>query len=377
MAIITGTENDDILAGTPGDDTISGLGGNDIIDGGDGNDTLDGGDGADVLIGGAGDDTLIGGDATIASAGKRNIADYSSSTGSITVNLSSTATVTGDASVGTDTLIRMDRIVGSDFADTFVADNNFINVNGNNDANWFEGGGGNDTITGNNNTRLFYDSALAGVTVNFNTGQSFGTDAGDVANVGTDTFTGVDGVRGSAFDDTFLGSNAGFEFYLGGAGDDTIHGGDGTDRIDYNTSTSGVTVNLALGTASDGFGGTDTFTGIERIRSSVHDDTLIGDSGDNWIRIEGGNNSVDGGAGTDTADYRTRQEGGVTVDLLNNTATNALGGTDTFTSIEIVRGSRFDDVIKGDAGNNVLRGNEGNDVLEGGAGADFFRWRRR
>ena len=55
--------------------------GNDTLDGGAGNDTLVGGAGNDILIGGTGNDILIGG------AGI-DTADYSSTIGSVTVNLS-------------------------------------------------------------------------------------------------------------------------------------------------------------------------------------------------------------------------------------------------------------------------------------------------
>ena len=76
--------------------------------------------------------------------------------------------------------------------------------------NEFEGRGGDDLITGNGDTRISYLHATAGVTVTFQSwvpglGAS-GTAAGN-SSVGTDIFTGVNGVRGSFFDDVFNGSN--------------------------------------------------------------------------------------------------------------------------------------------------------------------------
>ena len=53
-------------------------------------------------------------------------ADYRDATGSITVTLSSESSVTGDVSVGTDTLIGIDRVFGSDFADTFTVDSDVL-----------------------------------------------------------------------------------------------------------------------------------------------------------------------------------------------------------------------------------------------------------
>ena len=48
MAIINGTNRNDVLKGTNGPDTINGLGGHDILQGGTGADTLNGGDGYDT-----------------------------------------------------------------------------------------------------------------------------------------------------------------------------------------------------------------------------------------------------------------------------------------------------------------------------------------
>ena len=96
--------------------------------------------------------------------------------------------------------------------------------------NEFEGRAGDDTITGNGATQLSYLNATAGVTVNFTSwvaGQgASGTATGD-ASVGTDTFTGVQFVRGSAFADTLHGSNnltGTVEVFEGRGGNDFIDG---------------------------------------------------------------------------------------------------------------------------------------------------------
>ena len=49
MAIIEGTEQDDILTGTETDDSIYGYGGNDTLNGGAGADWIEGGVGIDTL----------------------------------------------------------------------------------------------------------------------------------------------------------------------------------------------------------------------------------------------------------------------------------------------------------------------------------------
>ena len=61
--------------------------------------------------------------------------------------------------------------------------------------------GGNDVITGNGNTRIAFYNASDGVTVDLNTGLSQEQLLAMSAGVGTDTFTGVNAVRGSGFAD--------------------------------------------------------------------------------------------------------------------------------------------------------------------------------
>ena len=68
--------------------------------------------------------------------------------------------------------------------------------------NEFEGFGGDDVITGNGNTRLTFNQATSGVTVDFVTGIASGD-----ASVGEDHFTGVNSVTGSHFGDTLFGSD--------------------------------------------------------------------------------------------------------------------------------------------------------------------------
>src|SRR5690606_30595885 len=53
-----------------------------------------------------------------------------------------------------------------------------------------------------------------------------------------------------------------------------------------------------------------------------------------------------------------------------NLATGANPDSDTFISIEGVRGGSGNDTLTGDAGDNRLEGGDGDDILAGGAGAD-------
>ena len=103
----------------------------------------------------------------------------------ITVNLA-TGSVTGDTSTGTDTLRSIEGVQGTNFADTFDATGyglaGALNVGNVGNFNQFEGLAGNDTITGNGDTRVLYSNASAGVTIAIgaaSTGSAHGTAAGD------------------------------------------------------------------------------------------------------------------------------------------------------------------------------------------------------
>src|SRR5260370_28467800 len=99
-----------------------------------------------------------------------------------------------------------------------------------------EGGGGNDTITGNGNTRVAYYHATGGVVVTLGANGS-GTADGNVS-VGHDTITGgVNAVTGSEFNDILIGNGGnntldgrgGNDVLIGNGGNDTLTGGTGSD----------------------------------------------------------------------------------------------------------------------------------------------------
>ena len=96
--------------------------------------------------------------------------------------------------------------------------------------------GGNDTITGNGNTRLTFQNATGGVNVNL----AAGTATGD-ASVGSDTFTGVSRVRGSNFSDSITGNNNN-NLIEGLAGNDMLTGGIGNDTFRFNADEGADTI---------------------------------------------------------------------------------------------------------------------------------------
>jgi Ca2+-binding RTX toxin-like protein len=245
--------------------------------------------------------------------------------------------------------------------------------------------GGNDQVTGNGNTRLAFYNAAGGVTVDI----ASGTASGD-ASVGSDTFTGVNAIAGSWFDDTFFGTANGSavsETFDGRNGNDGIDGRGGFDIAVYNNDSSvmaGISVDMAAGTVTGGVGvGSDTLTAIESVRGTNFADVYVatgfaGASTDfgalatfNEFEGMGGNDTITGNGNTRISYINA--SGGVTVDMVNGTASgNASVGTDTFTGVTRVRGSNANDTITGNGDNNIIEGRGGADNLTGGGGADTF-----
>lgn len=192
-----------------------------------------------------------------------------------------------------------------------------------------------------------------------------GGDGDDVLDGGNDR----DEFYGGAGNDLIVGG-AGNDQLRGGPGDDTIRGGDGArDRLFYQDALTGVNVNFATGVATDGEGGTDEFSGVERLTTSSHDDTIIGTEGDQYLTPDEGDDYVDGGAGDrDEVSYRNAS-GAVQVDLGAGLSAGA-DGQDTLVGVEALVGSTFDDLLTGASNNNYLNGFDGDDTIFGAAGDD-------
>lgn len=126
-----GSTGNDVVYGFGGADTMNGGSGNDFADGGAGNDTLSGGDGNDVAEGGAGNDIINGGLGV-------DTASYSTATAAVAVNLG-LAAQQNTLGAGLDTLMSVERLIGSNFNDALT---------GNTLANLLQGGLGNDALSG-------------------------------------------------------------------------------------------------------------------------------------------------------------------------------------------------------------------------------------
>ena len=325
---VCGSQFDDVLIGSDGSNVIKGLGGRDIIEGLGGADLIDGGTGIDRV-------------------------DYEVSMAGVSVDLA--AGVAADGFGARDELRNLEDILGSRHADTLRGDNSTNVIEGLDGKDVIDGRGGFDTAD--------YFFSPGGVTVDLADGRAANDGYGSV-----DSLSGIEGLRGSAFDDRLSG-DAQDNVFDGRAGNDVIDGRGGADRVDYLNAPRGVAVDLATGEAVDGFGSRDTLHHVENVLGSPFRDQLSGDGNDNVLEGLAGNDMIDGRGGFDVADYFL-SPGRIVVDLQAGTAADGHGTTDTLVAIESVRGSAFADEISGTSGANVLQGGAGRDLLIGGSGAD-------
>ncbi|MGE0259887.1 MAG: calcium-binding protein [Alphaproteobacteria bacterium] len=253
-------------------------------------------------------------------------------------------------------------VTGVTTGDDFVAglaSNDFLFGDGGDDV--LNGGPGADALDGGPGADYAdYFFAAAGVVANLaNPASNTGEAAGD-------TYTSIERLRGSAFNDALTG-DANNNTLIGGAGADVLDGGANFDLAGYQDATAGLTANLANPASNTGEAAGDTYISIEGLIGSDFNDTLVGDANANLLRGGAGADALNGGGGFDYADYDTA----VTASLANPAVNTGDAAGDTYTSIEGLLGSIFNDTLIGDNNSNELRGGTGADVLNGGGGFDY------
>ncbi len=253
-----------------------------------------------------------------------------------------------------------------------------------------DGGGGFDTAS--------YASATRSVTVDLQIEANSRNDASG------DEFTNIEAVAGSEHADILRGDedanilfgSEGDDRLAGRSGDDVLEGGAGADRLmgggdfdtaSYASSDSRIVADMAVISNNTGDAAGDTYSDIQALLGSDHNDTLRGDTeanlltggiGDDILSGRGGDDvfiggvgadRLNGGSGLDTAEYSSAAAA-VRVDLLRNETNTGEAAGDRYDSIEGLVGSVHDDQLRGTNEANTIVGGGGNDVLVGRAGAD-------
>jgi Ca2+-binding RTX toxin-like protein len=247
-----------------------------------------------------------------------------------------------DGAGGNDTLI------GGPDDDAFV----FVAGSGNYGNDSVDGGGGFDSLS--------FGAGRSAIVADMRAGTLSG---GGVSGSGSVTYTRIEQISGTAFDDHITANDGSEEFFgasvAGGAGNDTLIGGAAGDSL-----------------TGDGVG-----VGNDQIRAGGGDDIMSL----NYRISDGsyGNDFVDGGAGSDLL-VLTMGFSDIVVDLDAGTFTGGAvdgSGSATLVSIERIQIEGGDDLVLGNAsanelatggGNDTLNGGAGNDTLVGGGGRDIY-----
>ncbi|WAP70325.1 S8 family serine peptidase [Jiella pelagia] len=298
------------VSGSRFGDTLKGNVGSNGLHGWNGNDRLIGGGGVDQLFGDGGNDTFLadadGANDTYNGGADIDTMDYSAMTAGLSVNL-----VTGQATsaqIGTDTLVSVERVLGSSRNDAILGNDSTVLLSGN---------GGGDILTGGSGANVIFgglgDDRLRGLG-------------------GNDTLVGgqdQDVLEGGAGNDTFLADADG--------ANDRYDGGADIDTMDFSAMTAALTVNLVVQAATSTQIGSDILTTMERILGGNGNDAILGDANTVFLSGNGGADILTGGTG-------------------NNSLFGGLGN----------------DILRGMGGNDYLNGAIGDDRLEGGTGNDIF-----
>jgi Ca2+-binding RTX toxin-like protein len=187
-------------------------------------------------------------------------------------------------------------------------------------------------------------------------------------------------IYGGSGNDKLTGGDKTDTFYAD-SGDDVINGGVNLDTVNFQTSLTGVSVDLANPNPQDnGALGKDQFKSIEAVTGSEHDDVLKARDGGSGLFGMGGNDllvgspyndGIQGGTGGDTVSYE-RSPTGVTVDLgiTDKSQMTDAGHYDSLADVENLVGSPHADELAGDAGPNTIDGGGGADSIVGKAARD-------
>ena len=410
---LIGSDHDDVLVGNAGANRLEGGAGGDLLNGAAGADTMLGGGGSDIYgvddigdlvieadpdrssggddwlyafvdaslplhvenlriltavaaqaTGNALDNRIVAGDGDnrIDGAAGADTVSYEDARAAVVASLAlGSAQTTGGS--GSDTLISIEHLVGSAYAD---------HLTGNAEANMLDGGAGIDTLVGGDGSDTYVVDHADDTVIERNA---------DATTGGIDrVITSVDFTLGAHVEQlrllggTLAGIGNGLDNLLvAGAGDNLLDGGGGNDTVSYEDATSAVAVGLVASAQATGGSGVDTLVSIENLSGSAHNDQLAGDAVANHLWGLAGDDLLFGGDGADTlwgGDGSDLMFGDAGDDHLDGAAGNdvAYGGIGD----DQLHGGDGSDVLVGDAGIDTLDGGSGADAVYGGAGDDLL-----
>ncbi|MFM2060224.1 MAG: hypothetical protein RLY71_4609, partial [Pseudomonadota bacterium] len=276
---------------------------------------------ANTLFAGAGNNVLDG-------AAGADTASYALASAAVTVTLALPGGAQATGGSGSDTLIAIENLTGSNFADTLSGDAGANTLSGGLGADTMSGGDGNDTYAVDN---------VGDQVVEANAAAAGGVDLVNSTLAAYTLGSNVENGRIQATTAANLTGNAQANTLYAGAGNNLIDGGGGIDTVSYAFAGSAVSITLASQglVQVTGGSGSDTLVGIENMTGSNFDDLLGGDAAANVLgggtgidQLHGGdgNDTLTGGAGTDIFVF----------DTLANSSTNADRITDFVSGVDFI-----------------------------------------
>ncbi len=390
---IYGNDGNDEAYGGAGADSLFGGNGNDAVSGGTGNDLVDGGAGVDNLVGGQGVDTLYGGsgnDILLGDGQWLNQASYAS--GLSGQNTTLTVINAADAPIYLQSIDTSGNAhplatiaAGQTYTFSTLSSNNYILKDA---QGYFL-----EPITGALGQTVTYGPNLGDVIYGGTNEDSILGQYGDDTLYGDD---GNDSVEGGSGNDNVFGG-LGHDSLKGDAGNDAVYGGAGNDTV-------------SLGDGNDSFGswssdesGDDTVSGglgNDNIVAGAGNDLIYGGDGDDYLSGATGNDILYGGLGNDAFGIVDDHQGdtifggenagdfdqiifsnhistsGVSVTFTGTEAGSYSfqngGASGSFTEIESISTTDYNDTLNGAAATGDLRLNSGagDDSILAGAGND-------
>ncbi|MFD0914909.1 tandem-95 repeat protein [Pseudahrensia aquimaris] len=327
-----------------------------------GADVIDGGDGDDAIFGGVGDDVITGGagaDAIDGGSGYDTL-DFSQATAGVRVLLEASDAgglegAQANSTAGGKT--------GDAAGDSYTSIENVIGSDFD-DGIYGTIGGTNASLGAGNDV---FDNNVNGTASDVVDGGS-GNDT-IYTGRGDDTLIGGSGddlLNGEFGNDTLSGGDDN-DTLIGGGGADVIDGGDGFDTVSFAGATGGVD---ALFDATDAFGIDDGAGG--NVYANTGPGGQTGDSaGDSYSSIEAvtGSNFNDRIFGADSG--MTADLGGGNDIFDNNSANAAVDTINGGSGSDLIFTAGGNDIIDGGDGNDTLWGEDGDDTLIGGLGSDI------
>ena len=116
------------------------------------------------------------------------------------------------------------------------------------------------------------------------------------------------------------------------------------------------------------FAGIEVVTEDDEMYGTNGNDVMNGGIGDDYFVSSRGADTYNGGKGVDQVAFHINDPAGVFANLKTGLAVDGWGFTDTLNSIEMLRGSMYDDELIGSDGNDIMRGLKGDDDMDGGKG---------